>query len=371
MQIEYPHRKRNIRVLLLVLGLVALPLICCGGKPDSIAPDSKEASAKPEETEKERVPVKVIAVGTGTISSYITSSTTIDTEQQVEVFSKATGICADLAVEEGDRVEKGQILAKLDDSQPRLTEIQARVNRDKLAASLKRAEQMLNDELLSKEQYEDTRYRFEAAKAEWGMAKIRLEDTTITAPISGTIAQKNIQVGMNITPSINIFRIVDFDSLIATVFVPELDMGNLRIGQEVIVTTDALANKEFKGSIKRISPVVDPASGTVKVMVDLSRNSTELVPGVFIRTKIVVDTRENTLILPRRALIKEEERSRVFVITDDAANDVELGIGYSDGDRVEVLSGLESGDLIVVDGQSRLKDGTLVRIIEELPASTG
>jgi RND family efflux transporter MFP subunit len=230
---------------------------------------------------------------------------------------------------------------------------------------------MYNDDLLSKEEFDDIRYRFEAASAEWEMAKIRLEDTTITAPISGTIAQKNIKLGMNVTPAINLFKIVDFDSLIATVFVPELEMGNLETGQRVVVNVDALPDKEFYGHIKRVSPVVDPASGTIKVTVDLSENSAELVPGVFIRTKIVVDTHRNAVILPKRALVKKEERTHVFIVTDGVAREVELSTGYADGEIVEVISGLEEGDLVVVDGQSRLKDGAMVRIIEELPLDAG
>jgi len=351
---------------------IAMLILCqCSGKSASNGSDAATADAKTVEDEKERMPVKVIEVATGPISSYITSSATVDTEQQVEVFSKATGICAEMIVEEGDRVVKGQILARLDDSQPRLAEIQARVNRDKLAASLKRAEQMLKDDLLSDEEYEEVRYRFTAADAEWGMARIRLEDTVITAPISGTVARRNVRLGMNVNPSISLFRIVDFESLITTVFVPEIDMRNLGIGQKVIVTADAVPNTEFEGQIKRISPVVDPMSGTVKVTVDLSGTSHELVPGIFIRVKILVDVHENAVILPRRALLKEEERAHVFVVKDGLASEVELTTGYADGDRVEVLQGLEAGDMVVVDGQSRLRDGTMVRLIEQLPADTG
>lgn len=304
------------------------------------------------------------------MSSYIVSSTTVDTEHRVEVLPKATGICARVLVEEGDRVEKGDTLAQLDDSQPRLAEIQARISRDKLNARLKRAERMLNEELLSDEEFEEIRYQYEAANAEWKMAKIRFEDTTITAPISGTIAQRNVKAGMNVTLATSLFRIVDFDSLIATIFVPELNMGNLGIGQDVIVSADAVPGKQFDGKIKRVSPVVDPASGTIKVTVDLSRNSAELVPGIFVRVKIVVDTHENAVILPRHVLVKEEERTYVFVVDDGVAGEVELSTGYTDSDRVEVLSGIGLGDLVVVDGQSRLRDGTKVRVIEELPAGT-
>jgi RND family efflux transporter MFP subunit len=351
---------------------MAVGVFCqCTAKPPSDRSGGTDAAADTVENREEGVPVKVMPVSSGQISSYIVSSTTVDTEQQVEVFSKATGTCSSVPVEEGDTVKKGQTLATLDDSQPRLAEIQARVNRDKLAASLKRAEQMYNDDLLSKEEFDDIRYRFEAASAEWEMAKIRLEDTTITAPISGTIAQKNIKLGMNVTPAINLFKIVDFDSLIATVFVPELEMGNLETGQRVVVNVDALPDKEFYGHIKRVSPVVDPASGTIKVTVDLSENSAELVPGVFIRTKIVVDTHRNAVILPKRALVKKEERTHVFIVTDGVAREVELSTGYADGEIVEVISGLEEGDLVVVDGQSRLKDGAMVRIIEELPLDAG
>jgi membrane fusion protein (multidrug efflux system) len=348
--------------------VLVLALCRCSGGPAS---EGSSAAAKPEEEREERVPVRVAPVTTGSISSYIISSATADTENQVEVFSKATGICAEVLVEEGDEVKKDQPLARLEDSEVRLAEIRARVNRDKIAASLKRAESMLKEQLLSDEEHENVRFQFEAADAEWKLAKIRLEDTVITAPIAGTIALRNLKAGMNVTPAQPLFRIVDFDSLIATVFVPELEMGNLEIGQQVVIVADAVPEKDFECRVKRISPVVDPGSGTVKVTVDLSKDCAEIVPGLFIRVKIVLDTHENALIVPKRALLKEEERAYVFVVTDGVAKEAELATGFSDADRVEVLSGLGPNDLVVVDGQSRLRDGIKIRVIDELPAAAG
>ena len=371
MRLKYHKRASSYLLDLVILAIMVASFCACTGKSNPNGADLEGAAANQVDNKEDSVPVKVISAATGMISSYITSSTTIDTEQHVEVFSKATGTCDSVLVEEGDKVKKGQTLAILDNSQAKLAEIQARTNRDKLAASLKRAEQMYNDELLSKEEFDDIRYRFESASAEWEMAKIRLEDTVITAPISGTVVQKNAREGMNVTLAISLFRIVDFDSLIAAVFVPELEMSNLEIGQKVTVTADAFPDRQFEGRIKRISPVVDPASGTIKVTVDLSKNSAELVPGVFIRARIVVDTHENVIILPKRALVKREDRSCVFIVKDDTAHEIELSTGYADGENVEVLSGLAAGDLVVIDGQTRLRNGAMVRIIEELPASTG
>jgi RND family efflux transporter MFP subunit len=366
---HYPEKGKCWRRLAAV-AVIILALCRCSGNPASDGPGAS-AAAKPEEEREERVPVKVVPVATDSISSYIISSATADTENRVEVFSKATGICAEVLVEEGDRVAKNQPLARLVDSEVRLAETQARVNRDKIAASLKRAESMLEEQLLSDEEYENVRFQFEAADAEWKLAKIRLEDTVITAPISGTIALKTLKEGMNVTPAQALFRIVDFDSLIATVFVPELEMGNLEVGQQVVITADALPEKDFGCSIKRISPVVDPGSGTVKVTVDLSENCAEIVPGLFIRVKIVLDTHEDTFIVPKRALLNEEERAYVFVVVDGVAKEAELTTGFSDAERVEVVDGLGPNDLVVVDGQSRLKDGISVRIIDESPAAAG
>lgn len=360
-----------IPLLRLAVAAAFLLVLCrCSGDPASEGPGSS-AAAKPEDDREERVPVKVVPVATGSISSYIISSATADTENRVEVFSKATGICAEVLVEEGDTVKKDQPLARLEDSEVSLAETQARVNRDKLAASLKRAERMLKEKLLSDEEFENIRYQFEAAEAEWKMAKIRLEDTIITASIAGTVAQRNVKSGMNVTPAMSLFRIVDFESLIATVFVPELEIGNLEIGQRVVVAADALPKMDFEGKIKRISPVVDPGSGTIKVTVDLSESCAELVPGLFIRVKIVLDTHEGVSVVPKRALMNEEERTYVFVVEEGVAKETELTTGFADADRVEVLRGVGPGALVVVDGQSRLRDGIAVRIIEEPPASAG
>ena len=138
-----------------------------------------------------------------------------------------------------------------------------------------------------------------------------------------------------------------------------------------LISADAIPEKSFEGKIKRISPVVDPTSGTIKVTIDLSESRSELVPGLFIRVKIVLDTHDLALIIPKRALLKEEERAYVFVAKDGVVAKTELATGFSDSERLEVLGGLALGDLVVVDGQSRLGDGMSVRIIEGLPASAG
>jgi membrane fusion protein (multidrug efflux system) len=351
-----------------IAAALLLALCRCSGDPAS---KGSTAAAKPEEKREESVPVNVAPVATGSISSYIISSATADTESRVEVFSKASGLCAEVFVEEGDKVEKDQPLARLVDSEVRLAETKARINLNKVAASLKRADRMLNERLLSAEEFENIQFQHDAAEAEWKLAKIRLEDTVITASIAGTISLRKVKAGMNVTPGSPIFRIVDFESLIATVFVPELDMAHLELGQRVVIGADAIPEKDFEGKIKRISPVVDPGSGTIKVTVDLSKNCEELVPGLFIRVKIVLDTHENARIVPKRATLNDEERAYVFVVRDGVAKETEITTGYSDADRVEALDGLELDDLVVVDGQSRLKDGIAVRILDGPAAPAG
>jgi membrane fusion protein (multidrug efflux system) len=331
--------------------------------------ESEEKGDKGEkEEEKPGVPVEVARVRVGDISSYILLSSTIETESQVEVFSQTTGLVDNIFVEEGDYVRKGAVLAKLDDEEYALDEAKAEVVFRKLENDFKRIEKMYSDDLISVEEYETALYELQEAELEWKKAKLLLKYTRIEAPISGVVSGRMIHIGDRINTTTGIFSVVNLDSLIAVVHVPEREIDRVSLHQDVMVSSDFIEGNEVRGRVKRISPVVDPNSGTFKVTVGLKPNGVNLKPGMFVNVHIVTGVHENTLLVPRDAIVYDGGREYIFLASEEStATRLELVKGFSNNRIVEVLSGVDSEDHVIVVGQSGIKDGAKIKILNQFP----
>jgi membrane fusion protein (multidrug efflux system) len=140
-------------------------------------------------------------------------------------------------------------------------------------------------------------------------------------------------------------------------------MGKLRAGQPAGITVDAISGAEFSGRIARISPVVDPTTGTIKVTVEVRDPSRQLKAGMFGRVNIVYDVHANALLAPKGAVLAEDAESAVFVVQDSVAYRKVVKTGYVNGAHIEILRGLQAGDKIVTIGQGGLKDSSRVEVI--------
>jgi membrane fusion protein (multidrug efflux system) len=295
------------------------------------------------------------------MEAFLDSSSTLTAEDEVDVVSQATGVAVELFVEEGDQVRKGQVLVRLAYEELELAERAARSDLEKLRADYERAEVLSKDELIAEEEYQRLRFDYERAEIEWRQRSLDLEHTRIVAPISGVITERMVNVGQLVQLNEPVFRLVDFSSLVAPVFIPEKYLARLRVGQRALIRPRGTDNEVFEGDIVRISPVVDSQSGTVKVTVGLDRRA-GLRPGMFANVQIVLDSHENAIVLPKKALVFEDEMPHVFVVSDGIAEKRRLELGYQDAQRVETTAGVEPGESVVLVGQSALKDGSAVEV---------
>jgi membrane fusion protein (multidrug efflux system) len=358
---------------MLTIGFILLTLNACKnaeGKDQSSAQkdEKSKTEAKNKETKEadDSVPVEVTQISNGTISSFQLYNSTIEAENAVDVYTKVSGIIIDLKVEEGNYINKGQLLAKIEEEDYKLEEAAAKASYEKTKRDFERSDTMFKDKLLSENDYEQVRYNYEQAKITWERAKVRLGNTNIIAPISGILSSRTIKYGDYITPNMKVFSIVDMNTLITRVYIPEKDIVNIKMNQTAIITSDALGDKEFEGRIKIINPVVDPNTGTVKVTIALKGYANILKPGMFVKSHIIIDTRKNTMLLTKKAIVYNGIQSIAFVVKDGVANQVVLEIGFQDSEKVEVLNkNIKSGDKIIVVGQYGLKDKSRVKVINE------
>jgi membrane fusion protein (multidrug efflux system) len=151
--------------------------------------------------------------------------------------------------------------------------------------------------------------------------------------------------------------------------VPERQLGKLRVGHAASLEVDALEGEDFEGRIDRISPVVDPATGTVKVTIEVRDRTRRLKPGMFARVNIVHDVHAGAMLVPKDAIIAEDRESCVFVVRDSTAYRQTVETGYVNSSHIEVLSGVDEGDTVVTIGKGSLKDSTRVEMVSGEPGA--
>jgi membrane fusion protein, multidrug efflux system len=343
---------------LLVLSLVLL-LVACGGAPGG--EDKKTADAKKK---AEAVAVEVEPVVRRTIAASYSGTAALEAPQEAQVVAKTAGVLLKLHAEEGDRVRAGQLLARIDPERPRLEVQRAEATLRKLEAEYNRATELFARKLIAAEAHERLRFDVATQRAAFELAKLELSYTSIVAPIDGVIARRLVKEGNLVPLNTALFRLVNTDHLEAVLNVPERELGTMKPGLAVALLVDALPGQRIEGRIDRVSPVVDPATGTFRVTTAFE-GSELLRPGMFGRIEVVYDRRADALTVPRVALLEGEGEAAVYAVRDGKAVRTGIRLGHVNGTYAEVLHGLGEGDRVVTVGKVTLRDGTDVEVVNE------
>ncbi|MEM6795346.1 MAG: efflux RND transporter periplasmic adaptor subunit, partial [Acidobacteriota bacterium] len=325
---------------------------------DARASESQETAA-----EALPIPVETHEVGTGQVSSYLTSTANLVPENEVRVLAEWEGRLARLHVEEGDSIQAGDVLAELARDDAEITLQKARVRAETARLAWTRAERLMEQELLSKDEFDKLAQAHQLAVQEQAEAEWRLEKTFIRSPFAGRVTQRAAQLGQHIRPGDELFTVADFEPLVARIYLPEQDVLDLSEGRAVNIALRADSDVRFTGTIQRISPVVDTATGTVKVTVEARRVPRAVRPGAFVRIDIVQETRQQAVLLPREAVVRELQSTYVFVDRDGVAEKRSVRLGLEENGRVEAIEGVVSGERVIVAGQGGLEDGATVERI--------
>ncbi len=333
---------------------------CSNGK-------AKEKNGETETT----VPVEVQPVRRAAMLAVYSGTAPIEAHDEAVVVAKVGGEVRQIYVEEGDTVKAGQVLARLDGDRLRLEVAESEAKLRKLERDLTRFKELSQKGLVAKNELENAQFDLDALRAGYERSRLELSYTEIRAPIAGVVSARQIKVGNTISPNDATFRVTDLDPLVAYVHIPEKEFRKLAPGQVADVIVDALGGARFAGTIKFISPTVDPQTGTFRARLELPDPSQRLKPGMFARVNIVYERRENALQVPRNAILDSDGSQSVFVVEDSKAAQRRIVPGLTNGGWVEVKEGLKGDERIVVVGQGGLKTGTLVKVVDaEAAAST-
>jgi RND family efflux transporter MFP subunit len=344
---------RSIRLLLALLSLALL--IGC----------SSEAKSPSDNEESEpALPVEVGVVERGTATAQLTGTAALEAEDEATVVARVGGVVESVLVEEGQYVRANQALARLDDRQLALEVRRAEVQLQKLRTDYERSKTLYDKQLVSQETYEQAKSAYEDQTVTTDLARLQLEYATIRAPISGWVAVRHLKAGNMVRTNDPSFEVTNLDPLRAVLHVPEGELAKLDVGQPATLRFDALPDRTFEGRVTLISPVVDAETGTVRVTVEVRDPSRTIKPGMFGRIRVQYDQRTDALLVPKNALVEEDDAVSVFVVTDSVARQRAVTTGYSSGDRIEIREGLAEGDRVVLSGQTALRDSARVEIVQ-------
>jgi RND family efflux transporter MFP subunit len=318
---------------------------------------------KKNEKAAELIPVEVTTVTKGNITDYILLSANLETEKMADVYSRVQGLVENIYVEEGDYVKKGKTMIVLEAVEYKLAEEKARLNYLKQKSDFERLEAMYKQDLLSIEEFQQARFTMQSLEVDWKQAKLNLSYTRIASPISGVVGDRLRKPGDRIQPTNKLFTVINTTEMIAVVYAPEKELENVKKNQSAFVTSDHITGERFEGWIKRVSPVVDPQSGTFKVTIGVKNRENRLKAGMFVNTHIITATHHDAVLITKRAIVYENEAMNVFIVRDSLAHKIILKVGFQDHAKVESLEGIYEGDQIIIIGQAGLKDKTKVKIV--------
>lgn len=362
----------------------------------------RQASRTQEEVAKKAASKKggarVVSVSTGKarvgqLRQEILLTGSLRPKEQVEVTAKATGRVEKIAHQLGDSVKGGELIAELEDD-----ELQQQVNRAKAAlavvdasarqrkaeldnskANLGRAESLWKEGLIPKTDLESRQTAMEVvlaqlqlieaqrgqAQAELNELQIRLAQTKIYAPMAGHIARRHIDQGALVNPSTPIVTLVNLSTMVTMASVPEQEVGKLRIGNLAKIEVDAFGDRTFEGRVARISPVLDPATRSATVEVEIPNPDLGLRAEMFARVHLDLGATRAAVLIPREGLVYRGTQPGVFLIERNSATFRAIETGRTVGDDVEVLSSLAPGTTIITRGSSMLREGDQVKVISE------
>ena len=345
-------KTRNLKLAVLAsAGIAAIP--GCGTGVASVANEAEVRAATP-------VPVEVSMPVRADIFATYHATSTIESDADAPVIARVAGETVQLLVEEGEYVEEGQVLARLDGERLRLEMLAARADLERVSGELERYEDLHERGLVSAAMYDGLTFDVDALRAAYRLAKLNYDYSEIRATINGVVSARNIKLGQNVEANSVAFRITDTHELVAYLQIPQAELAKFSSGHKASLTVDSMPDVSFDATIARISPTIDTRNGTFRATAIIANDAGDLVPGMFARFTVAYEKHENALLVPSIAVVEEDDEASVYVVADGAVARRIVETGIASGDQVEILYGLSEDEEIVVVGHSGLRDGSKV-----------
>ena len=334
--------------------------------------------------------VELASTSRADVSQSLTVVGNLIGEQTVAVVPKTAGRLEQVSVKLGDTVSRGQRIAKIEDREileqvkqaeaafevARATIRQREADLKFAETNLSRSRELFGRQLLPRQTLDDADARHQAAVAQLELTRaqltqsqarldelrITLSNTIISSPVNGFVARRNADPGAYVSQNAPVVDVVDISTVRLVVNIVEKDLRRIEIGEPAKVDVDAFPGETFSGRVARVAPVLDPATRTAQIEVEIPNRGNRLKPGMYARVNLTIEQRANALTVPTNALVNLEGRRGVFLAQNNTAAFRPVDVGIEDAARVEVLSGIKDGDRVITTGAGALQNGDRIII---------
>lgn len=296
----------------------------------------------------------------------IYSTGILQKDNQVKLSFKIGGIISEINVQEGDYVSKNQVLAKLNDQEITAKVQQAKAALEKAKRDFQRAENLYNDSVATKEQYQDSRTALDVAQADYNTVVFNQKHAVIKAPENGVVLYQLAEKDEIIAPGHPLFVLGSGKSeYIIQSNVTDKAYVNIKKGDTATIRLDAYKNESFSAFITHISPVADPVTGTYDIELNFKQKPAKLAVGMITKVELFPATKKSLMQIPVDALLKAEgTKGYVFVAQDESVVRKRIEIAHFDSDYIYVQSGLNVNDKVITNGKQKLDEGEMVKLID-------
>jgi RND family efflux transporter MFP subunit len=259
----------------------------------------------------------------------------------------------------GDTVNRGDVVLTFPTDNPAAQYFQAKVSYDNASVSLERMENLYSEGGISKQEVDNVRTQYEVAKANWDAAE---QAVRVRAPISGIITQLNVRESDNVEPGDVLFKVSQAERLKARLWVPESQIFDLAVGQDATATW---GRSTLEGKVTQADLSLNSRKQAFGLMLEFENPGFEVLSGVNAEIRVFVPTETDAVVVDRRAVLREDSSYFVYVADGSIARKRSVSIGRSHGLEVEIVAGLEAGDVLITEGQMLLEEGAKINIVEE------
>jgi len=336
------------------------PSVNSGVKPGAPAPAGPPGGfPSPVET------AKVVAVDLALDATAVGS---LRSNESVVLRPETAGRISAINFKDGVPVGKGALLVALDAAMQSAEFEQARANLGLAQANQKRNQDLFEKKFISQQSLDNTGAALKVQEAAVALAQAKLDKMRIKAPFAGVVGIRNVSVGDYVKEGQELINLEDISTLKIDFRLPENFLGQLKPGQSVEVSSDALPGQRFAAVLDAINPLVDTNGRAISCRAHLANADAKLRPGMFVRVRLIFEQRQNVLLIPEQALVPDSKAPFVYRVVDGKALRAPVKPGIRRNAQVEVVEGLQVGDEIVTAGQLKLRDGAPVKAIGESTA---
>jgi RND family efflux transporter MFP subunit len=287
---------------------------------------------------------------------------TFEANHQNNIASDGSGKLVELLVKEGDVVGKGQVLARLDNELTQLQIENAKLNIEQLKNDNIRFSNLRKDQAVSAMEAEKMELALKSAEVQLKQLQKQLKSSSVVAPFSGVVTKKLVDLGSMVMPGTPIVELTDISTLKLTISVPERDVMKFKKGQKVIANADIYGREEFDGSVSMIAVQAD-GSHNFKIQTTIQNTGVnKIMAGMYGSVSLENSTSVTTLAVSRKALVGSSKNPQVYVVRNGKSILTSFSAGTSDGEYIEVVSGLSKSDVVVVKGQVNLENNSNVKL---------